>query len=199
MRMRLVVGDGYAAADTRAYASRVHNVARLLGVLPMSSDQKRWTMEESLKCGHVCSVCRVEQMAAGGCMRQTTRQRCCRYRSHAILSKRRTHICTYHLREYTATLDADLFMCAWPILSFWIAQNYEAAEATAEAVAEATRAAAEAEDAEVSSYDSIPPALVSSSASSASSASSESSASSTSNASVDFEFAFGSGWNDNVG
>jgi hypothetical protein len=40
---------------------------------------------------------------------------------------------------------------------------------------------------------------VSSSASSASSASSESSASSASSASIDFEFAFGSGRNDNVG
>ena len=92
MRTGLVVGDGYAAADTRANASRVYNVARLLGVLPMSSDQKRWTMEESRKCGHVCSVCRVEQMAIGGYMRQTASQRCCRSRSHAILSNRRTHI-----------------------------------------------------------------------------------------------------------
>jgi hypothetical protein len=112
--------------------ARLYKVACLLGVLKSNtsdlklySDLELYSVEAVSSCCHVCSVCQVEQMTTRSQAIRKTTSRCCRDRYHAILGIRRMHICTSHYREYRG--NCELFMHAWPILSFWIAQNYEAA------------------------------------------------------------------------
>ena len=112
--------------------ARLYRVACLLGVmksntsdLKLYSDLELYSVEAVSSCCHVCSVCQVDQMTTRSQAIRKTTSRCCRDRHHAILGIRRMHICTPHYREYRG--NCELFMRTWPILSFWIAQNYEAA------------------------------------------------------------------------
>ena len=144
----------------------LYNVACLLGVLPntsgieMSSELKIKAGVASLSCFHTCSICQVEQMSMSRAVILKTTSRCCRYRYHDVCSIRRTHICASHSKEYIE--NCELFIRMWPILSVWIARNYEAALS---AMARRAFDALAALDGMSSSTGDIP-ALVSSSSSS---------------------------------
>ena len=144
----------------------LYNVACLLCVLPntsgieMSSELKIKAGVASLSCFHTCSICQVEQMSMSRAVILKTTSRCCRYRYHAVCSIRRTHICASHSKEYIE--NCELFIRMWPILSVWIARNYEAALS---AMARRAFDALAALDGMSSSSSDIP-ALVSSSSSS---------------------------------